>query len=59
MPTSDVLDEFRDGYRKLSPEQRAQFKSAVREFVEDLKRGAGFRKSLRVKGVKRRKGVYG
>jgi len=31
---------------------------AVREFVEDLKRGQGFRAGLRVKGVRKRSGVY-
>lgn len=58
MPTSDVLDEFRAGYRELTREQRRMFKVAVRQFVEDLKRGRGFRPGLRVKGVRIRKGVF-
>lgn len=58
MPTRDVLDEFRSGYKKLSPEERQMFRLAVHQFVEDLKRGQGFRGSLRVKSVKRRKGVF-
>jgi hypothetical protein len=58
MPTSDVLDSFRTDYKQLTHEQRQAFKAAVRQFVEDLKRGQGFRPGLRVKGVRIRKGVF-
>lgn len=58
MPTSELAFLFQVDYAKLTPQQREQFKAAVRQFVEDLKRRQGFRKSLRVKGVRRRKGTF-
>lgn len=58
MPTSDVLDKFRADYKHLTPEERIAFKAAIRAFVEDLRRGQGFRPSLRVKGVRVARGVF-
>jgi hypothetical protein len=58
MPTSDVLNSFRADYKHLTSQQRLAFKSAARQFVEDLKRGQGFRLGLRVKGVRISRGVF-
>lgn len=58
MPTNELAFLFRADYAKLTPAQREQFKAAVRQFVEDLTRGQGFRPGLRVKGVRKRKGVF-
>lgn len=58
MPTRDVLDPFWHDYDQLTPEQQAQFRAALRQFVEDLRRKQGFRASLRVKGVRKARGVF-
>ncbi len=58
MPTSSLAAEFRQYYKKLTQEERAQFKTAVSKFVVDLKAGRGFRPGLRIRGLARRPGVY-
>lgn len=58
MPTYERLARFDKDYDKLTPEQKSAFKAAVRKFVEDLERGKGFRKGLRVKGVQGSPGVF-
>ncbi len=58
MPTYERLPRFDKDYAALSAEERAAFKAAARKFVEDVKHGRGFRKSLRVKGVQGSSGVY-
>jgi hypothetical protein len=45
-------------HEALSPDQRRQFRAAVEKFVEDLKAGQGFRKSLRVKGIQAWQGMF-
>lgn len=58
MPTFERSNRFDRDLAALSPEERATFNAAVRKFVADLKRGGGFRKGLRVKGVRGSPGVY-
>ena len=58
MPTYERLRRFDRDYEALSPEEQDAFKAAVRKFVADLDRGKGFRKGLRVKGVKGSPGLY-
>ena len=58
MPTYERLPRFDKDYAALSAEEKAAFKAAARKFVEDLKRGQGFRKGLRVKGVQGSPGIY-
>jgi hypothetical protein len=49
---------FLDMYRQLTPAQRERFLRARDMFLADLRAGSGFRKGLRVKGVRTRPGVY-
>ena len=58
MPTYERLARFDRDYEALSPAQRTAFRAAVKKFVEDLERGEGFRKGLRVKGVQGSPGTY-
>lgn len=58
MPTYDRTQRFDADWHKLTGEQQSRFRIAVREFVEDLERGAGFRAGLRVKGVRGAPGVF-
>ena len=58
MPTYRRLPRFDRDYSALTPEQRIEFRRAVRKFVEDIVAGGRFRKSLRVKGVQRTPGVF-
>ncbi|HLX31346.1 MAG TPA: hypothetical protein VKR79_01130 [Gaiellaceae bacterium] len=58
MPTYERLRRFDRDYVALTPDQRRAFKEAVGKFVEDLERGKGFRKGLRVKGVQGAPGVF-
>ena len=52
MPTYAWLARFGADFDSLSASQQAAFLVAVAQFVEDLRGGGGFRKGLRVKGVK-------
>jgi hypothetical protein len=52
------LARFANDFDSLSPDQQAAFLIAVTQFVEDLQRGRGFRKGLRVKGVKGAGGIF-
>lgn len=58
MPTYDRLDRFDADFRRLDEAQQEAFRAAVSMFIQDLQRGNGFRKSLRVKGVRGARGVY-
>ena len=49
MPTFEWVTAFSADLAKLSEADRAAFERAVRQFVEDLRRGTTFRKGLRVK----------
>lgn len=58
MPTFETLPRFERDFKGLDQEQQKRFKAKVKEFVEDLQAGAGFRASLRIKGVQGKDGVY-
>ena len=58
MPTYAWLARFARDFDLLSADQKAAFLTAVAQFVEDLARGEGFRKGLRVKGVKGAGGIF-
>jgi hypothetical protein len=58
MPTYAWLARFAADFDALSPAQQAAFLAAVTRFVEDLRDGRGFRKGLRVKGIKGTAGIF-
>jgi hypothetical protein len=58
VPTYAWLGRFSADFKRLSPAQQAAFLIAVRQFVEDLQAGQGFRKGLRVKGIQGASGIY-
>jgi hypothetical protein len=58
VPTYAWLARFGADFDSLSPSQQAAFLIAVAQFVEDLRRGGGFRKGLRVKGVQGATGIF-
>lgn len=58
MPTREVAESFWPGWQRLTPEQQDAFLVVVDKFVEDLRRGRGFRAGLRVKGIRGAVGVY-
>ncbi len=58
MPTYEKLPRFAKDYALLSKEEQERFKGAVKRFIEDLRRGRGFRSGLRVKGVEGAPGIY-
>ncbi|MGH2766281.1 MAG: hypothetical protein ACRDKA_10265 [Actinomycetota bacterium] len=58
MPTYATTARFQRDFDDLSPEEKDDFKRAVRKFVEDLDSGGPFRKGLRVKGVQGAPGVF-
>ena len=58
MPIFVWLAQFDRDWRALSAEQQRAFRQAVAAFVEDLRRGGGFRKSLRVKKMQGREDVW-
>ncbi len=58
MPTYAWLARFRADFSSLSRSQQAAFLVAVAPFVEDLEADRGFRKGLRVKGVKGAPGIF-
>jgi hypothetical protein len=57
VPTYERSARFDRDYAALAPARRAQFKEAVRKFVDDLERG-GIPSGLRVKGVQGSPGVF-
>jgi hypothetical protein len=58
MPTYDVLASFRRDWNGLSADEQRAFLAALQKFIEDLRAGKGFRKGLRVKGVKGAPGMF-
>ncbi len=58
MPTFEWQERFGRDLARLSDDERAAFKEAVIHFVEDLRRGEGFRAGLRVKTIQGRSGVW-
>ena len=57
MPTFEWLPLFDREWRSLSPARQRAFRYAVAAFVDDLREGTGFRKSLRVKKMQGREDV--
>jgi hypothetical protein len=58
LPTYAWLARFGADFDALSPGQQLAFLAAVAQFVDDLEHGKGFRKGLRVKGVKGASGIF-
>jgi hypothetical protein len=58
VPTYTRLPRFVKDFAALAPDAKETFKAAIRRFVDDLERGEGFRKGLRVKGVQGSPGVF-
>lgn len=58
MPTHEEAAAFWADWKKLTPAQRRAFLRAVRAFVEDLRKGDGFRAGLRVKKMQGGQGVW-
>ena len=57
MPTHHDKEAFRRAYRRLTPEQRRQFRTALQKFVDDLRemetgQRQRFRPGLRVSSLK-------
>ncbi len=58
MPTFERSRRFDRDLAALTDEQKAAFREAVAKFVADLERGHGFRKGLRVKGIRGASGMF-
>lgn len=58
MPTRDVLESFWRDWDRLTAEEQRKFLDALQKFLQDLRGGGGFRKGLRVKGVRGAQGVF-
>ncbi len=58
MPTYAWLARFWSDFKRLSPDEQTAFLAAVTDFVTDLSKKDPFRKSLRVKGVQGKPGVF-
>jgi hypothetical protein len=58
VPTYERTASFKRDWEAPMPEQKEAAKRALQRFVEDLKAGGGFRKGLRVKGVKGASGIF-
>jgi hypothetical protein len=58
VPSYAWLARFRADFSSLSSSEQAAFLVAVAQFVEDLGADRGFRKDLRVKGVKGAPGIF-
>ncbi len=58
MPTFEWQALFDREWCALTAEQQRAFRDAVTAFVDDLREGAGFRKSLRVKKMQGREDVW-
>jgi hypothetical protein len=58
MPTWDTTPRFEADRAGLSADERERFRRAVERFIEDLRRGQGFRPGLRVRGVQGAPGIF-
>jgi hypothetical protein len=58
VPTYEVSPEFLALHAELTEEQKKRFRVAVDKFVEDLRKGQGFRPGLRVRGIRTREHLY-
>ena len=57
MPTWSTTDSFEQDFRKMTPDERAKFRSALAGFVVDIKTRK-FRKGLRVRGIQGAEGIF-
>lgn len=58
MPTHEEWSQFLCEFARLSPAQQAMFFAALEKMMADLRTGAPFRPSLRVKAVQGHPGVF-
>lgn len=58
MATYSTTSRFQSDFAKLTRDHKDAFRAAVKKFVHDLESGAGFRKGLRVKGIKGAEGIF-
>ena len=58
MPTYERSPEFIELYQRLTAEQKALFRTAVKKFRDGLGRCQGFRKGLSIKGLKGAPGMF-
>jgi hypothetical protein len=58
LPTYGWAPRFRADWNRLTAAQQAAFLAGVAQFVEDMHRGRGFRKGLRVKAVHGAAGIF-
>jgi mRNA-degrading endonuclease YafQ of YafQ-DinJ toxin-antitoxin module len=58
MPTYEWFSHFRRDWDALDEVQKKAFLDAVKVFVEDLRKGAGFQSSLRVKKMQGHAGIW-
>lgn len=58
VPTFERMPRFDADRNNLTADQQDRFLASVREFVEDLRLGGGFRPGLRVKGIRATAGVF-
>jgi hypothetical protein len=58
VPTFFRSVSFLNDWHALSPDEKRQFKTAVRQMVDDLRTKQGFRRELRIKRVRTAKGVF-
>jgi hypothetical protein len=58
LPTYAWLARFASDFDLLTRDQKVAFLTAITHFVDDMRSGDGFRKGLRVKGVKGAEGIF-
>jgi hypothetical protein len=58
LPTYSRTEQFDRDWNRLSAEERAAFKRAVKKFIEDLEGEGSFRGSLRVKPMQKWSDVF-
>lgn len=58
MPTHEEWAQFLREFADLSPAEQTRFLTAVRKMVEDMQRGQGFRRGLRVRHVQGYENIY-
>lgn len=58
MPAHKEADTFWRDWALLTQPRRQLFQQAIQKMTADLKVGKGFRKGLRIKGVKGHPGIY-
>jgi hypothetical protein len=58
MPTHEEHAQFLREFAALTPAQQRRFIKATTKMVNDFRRGMGFRRSLRIKGVQGHPGIF-